>query len=72
MMGSDLGVSMAKQHKSKKPQPSQQIEPQKKQQNTVRKVFTIIICVVVALSLMLPVAGISVMSCSPTETPQSP
>jgi cell division protein FtsL len=64
--------STAKQHGSKKPQPSQQIEPQKKQQSTVRKAFTIVICVVVALSLMLPVAGLSATSCSPTETQQSP
>jgi ABC-type Fe3+ transport system permease subunit len=64
--------SMAKQHGSKKSQSFQQTEAPKKQQNTVRKAFTIVICVVVALSLMLPVAGLSATSCSPTETQQSP
>jgi cell division protein FtsL len=64
--------SIAKQHGSRKSQASPQIESPKKQQSTVRKAFTIVICVVVALSLMLPVAGLSVTSCSPTETQQSP
>ena len=36
----------------------------KGQQSRVRKVFTIIICVVVALGLMLPVTGLGVASCS--------
>ncbi|MDR1184373.1 MAG: hypothetical protein LBK67_06205 [Coriobacteriales bacterium] len=64
--------SMAKQRGSKKSPSSQQVETPKKQQNTVRKAFTIVICVVVALSLMLPVAGLSATSCSPTEATQSP
>jgi fatty acid desaturase len=44
--------------------------PQKKQQSTLRKVFTVIICVVVALGLMLPITGIGVMSCSSTQSQQ--
>jgi hypothetical protein len=44
-------------------------------QVTPRKVFTIIICVLVALGLMLPVTGIGVASCASTlqdqQSPQS-
>jgi len=36
----------------------------KHQQSRTRRVFTVIICVVVALGLMLPVTGIGVASCS--------
>ena len=36
----------------------------KQQQAKVRKIFTVVICVVVALGLMLPVAGIGFVSCS--------
>jgi ABC-type Fe3+ transport system permease subunit len=65
---------MAKQHRSKKQvQAAQQSAsqlPQKRQQSSVRKAFTVVICVVVALGLMLPVAGIGAASCSPTQSQQ--
>jgi ABC-type Fe3+ transport system permease subunit len=66
------GVVMARQHKSKKQaQPSQAAASQKDQrQSRVRKAFTVVICVVVALGLMLPVAGLGVVSCSPTQDQQ--
>jgi hypothetical protein len=42
-------------------------------QVTPRKVFTIIICVLVALGLMLPVTGFGVASCASTlQNQQSP
>jgi hypothetical protein len=34
------------------------------QQSTARKVVVTIICVILALALMLPIAGLGVMSCS--------
>jgi ABC-type Fe3+ transport system permease subunit len=60
---------MAQQHKSKKKQTSQQeqqhyVAAQKEKQGRVKKIFTVIICVVVALGLMLPIAGIGATSCS--------
>ena len=36
----------------------------KQQQSRTRRVFTVIICVVVALGLMLPVTGLGFASCS--------
>jgi Flp pilus assembly protein TadB len=48
-------------------------EQQKASQITPRKVFTIAICVLVALGLMLPVTGIGIASCSTTlQDQQSP
>ncbi|MDR1014653.1 MAG: hypothetical protein LBL86_06715 [Coriobacteriales bacterium] len=41
-----------------------------KGQNPVRKAFTVVICVVVALSLMLPVTGIGMASCSSSAQDQ--
>jgi ABC-type Fe3+ transport system permease subunit len=62
---------MARQHKAKKQtQAPQQPAPLKKRQSSVRKAFTVVICVVVALGLMLPVAGIGVVSCSSTQDTQ--
>jgi hypothetical protein len=50
-------------------QSSSQLAPRKKE-NTARKVFTVVICVVVALGLMLPITGIGVMSCSSSAIPE--
>jgi hypothetical protein len=36
----------------------------RQQQGTARKVMITIVCVVLALALMLPVAGLGVVSCS--------
>ncbi|MDR0350276.1 MAG: hypothetical protein LBH64_01845 [Coriobacteriales bacterium] len=44
----------------------------KKEPFPVRKVFTVVICVLVALSLMLPVTGISMASCSSAAQTQQP
>jgi ABC-type Fe3+ transport system permease subunit len=60
-----------KPHKAKKKATSQQEQQQyaaaqKQKQGRVRKIFTVIICVVVALGLMLPIAGIGAASCSDT------
>jgi ABC-type Fe3+ transport system permease subunit len=63
---------MAKQHKSKKQAtPQQAVQPAstKRQQGTMRKVFTVIICVVVALGLMLPITGLGVASCAASAPP---
>ncbi|MDR3036830.1 MAG: hypothetical protein LBU31_00235 [Coriobacteriales bacterium] len=62
---------MAKQHKAKKrpPQPAAQPTSAKRQQGTMRKVFTVIICVVVALGLMLPITGLGVASCAASAPP---
>ncbi|MDR0347625.1 MAG: hypothetical protein LBH56_04545 [Coriobacteriales bacterium] len=63
---------MAKQHKTKKQAAAPPLSAaQKREQSRPRKIFTVIICVVVALGLMLPVAGIGVASCSPTQTTQT-
>jgi ABC-type Fe3+ transport system permease subunit len=63
----------ARQGSSSREQPSQQLGARKKQ-GTLRKVFTVVICVVVALGLSLPIAGIGVYSCStaPEQQPLEP
>jgi len=67
---------MAKQSKVKKQpearnltaQKNRQVTPSgvvpKRQQSRVGRVFTVIICVIVALGLMLPVAGLGFTSCT--------
>lgn len=67
---------MAQQNKSKKRAASQQqhveyVAAQKQKQGKVRKVFTIVICIVVSLGLMLPIAGIGAASCSTSVATQS-
>jgi len=66
---------MAVQNKSKKQINPRDLEAQKyrqstspkamppRQQSKVRRVFTVIICVIVALGLMLPATGLGVISC---------
>jgi uncharacterized protein HemX len=64
--------SKKKQHRqsvSPKEQASQQVASRKKE-GAVRKAFTVAICVVVALGLMLPITGIGVMSCSSAAVSQ--
>jgi ABC-type Fe3+ transport system permease subunit len=46
------------------PQPNKPQPNKPQQQGRLRKAFTVIICVVVALGLMMPIAGIGVASCS--------
>jgi ABC-type Fe3+ transport system permease subunit len=58
-----------RQSASLKEQATQQVAARKKE-GTVRKAFTVIICVVVALGLMLPITGIGVMSCSSAAVSQ--
>ena len=67
---------MAKQAKVKKQPEARNLTSQKnrqvtsssavpkRQQSRVRRVFTVVICVIVALGLMLPVAGLGFASCS--------
>jgi ABC-type Fe3+ transport system permease subunit len=69
---------MAQQHKSKKKQTAaalqqkqEHVAAQKERQGRVKRVFTIIICVVVALGLMLPMAGIGVASCAAPQVEQA-
>jgi ABC-type Fe3+ transport system permease subunit len=62
---------MAQQQRSKKKQAAasaqqkqEYLAAKKAKQGKVKRVFTVIICVVVALGLMLPIAGIGAASCS--------
>ena len=52
----------------KKQQPTQPSTTAAKQQSKVARFFTVAICVIVALGLMLPVAGIGAASCSAAPT----
>jgi ABC-type Fe3+ transport system permease subunit len=69
------GVSLATQNsknkgsKNKKKQVAAQTGGSgEKKQGGITRVLTIIICVIVALGLMLPTAGIGAASCSPAST----
>ena len=53
----------AKATKQSRQATSPHVTPQK-QQSGVRRFFTVVICVIVALGLMLPTAGIGFASCS--------
>jgi ABC-type Fe3+ transport system permease subunit len=63
--------STAKQASRQNAQASrpQQGSSLKRPQSPMRKAFTVIICVVVALGLMLPVTGLGVASCSSSSPP---
>ena len=55
---------MAKKNKAKRQVAPSSAATPRKQQSRTRRLFTVIICVVVALGLMLPVAGLGFASCS--------
>ncbi|MCL1847167.1 MAG: hypothetical protein FWF91_04295 [Coriobacteriia bacterium] len=55
---------MAKKNRSKGQSSSHNAATPRKEQSKSRRLFTIIICVVVALGLMLPVTGLGFASCS--------
>ena len=59
---------MGNRQKPMRRAPAPAPQQNKPQQGRLRKTFTVIICVVVALGLMMPIAGIGVASCAGPDT----